>query len=147
MGAGGPRAVEARGVRGRATFHPAFAYEALWSAATVALLLVLERGGVLSRGRLRAAYAVAYGTGWFLLELIRTDTTFRLVGVSRNGWIALALLVAGTAGLIASRRRPHAAAQTTQRPFSAAPVRAPEEVTLDVLSRQPACARRLLTVS
>lgn len=53
-------------------------------------------------------YLVAYGTGRFALELIRTDTTFRLLGISRNGWIAAALLIGGIVALVASRTRPAA---------------------------------------
>ena len=44
-----------------ATFHPAFFYEALWSLATVGVLLWLERRGVLRRGQLFLGYLVAYG--------------------------------------------------------------------------------------
>ena len=88
-----------------ATFHPAFLYEALWSLATVGVLLMLERHGILGRGRLLFGYLVAYGTGRFVLELIRTDTTFRLLGISRNGWIAAALMIGGTVALLATRTR------------------------------------------
>jgi hypothetical protein len=31
----------------------------------------------------------------FLLELIRTDTTFRFLGLSRNGWVALGAVLLG----------------------------------------------------
>ena len=87
------------------TFHPAFFYEALWSLATVAVLLLLERRGVLRRGQLFLGYLVAYGVGRFALELLRTDTTFRVLGVSRNGWVAVALVVGGIAGLAYLHRR------------------------------------------
>jgi prolipoprotein diacylglyceryltransferase len=88
-----------------ATFHPAFFYEALWSLATVGVLLWLDRRGVLRRGELFLGYLVAYGLGRFALELQGTDTTFRLLGLSRNGWVALVLLVGGTAGLVHLHRR------------------------------------------
>lgn len=88
-----------------ATFHPAFFYEALWSLATVGVLLWLEGRGLLRRGQLFLGYVVAYGLGRFALELLRTDTTFRLLGISRNGWVALALVFGGTAGLVHLRRR------------------------------------------
>jgi prolipoprotein diacylglyceryl transferase len=87
------------------TFHPAFFYEALWSLATVGVLLWLERRGVLRRGQLFFGYLVAYGFGRFALELLRTDTTFRLLGISRNGWVAFALVLGGTAGLVHLHRR------------------------------------------
>jgi competence protein ComEA len=35
-------------------------------------------------------YFAGYGLMRFMLELIRTDTTFRFLGLSRNGWVALA---------------------------------------------------------
>lgn len=87
------------------TFHPAFFYEALWSSVTVAVLLLLERRGVLRRGQLFLGYLVAYGLGRFALELLRTDTTFRLLGISRNGWVAAALVLGGIAGLVHVHRR------------------------------------------
>lgn len=91
------------------TFHPAFFYESLWSLATVGVLLWVARRGLLPRGRLFLAYAAAYGLGRFGLEQIRTDTTFRLLGLSRNAWIALIVAsVAVVALLIARRRDRHA---------------------------------------
>lgn len=89
------------------TFHPAFFYEALWSLATVGLVLWLERRGVLRRGQLLLAYLTAYGVGRFLLEQLRTDTTYRLFGLSRNGWVALGLaLGCGVALALTLRRTP-----------------------------------------
>ena len=102
-----------------ATFHPAFFYEALWSLATVAVLLLLERYGLLRRGQLFLGYLIAYGVGRFVLELIRTDTTFRLLGVSRNGWVALALVVGGTVGLAYRRYHRPAGGSDALRPTPA----------------------------
>jgi prolipoprotein diacylglyceryltransferase len=80
---------------------------------------VLEGRGVLRSGQLFLGYLVAYGLGRFALELLRTDTTFRLLGLSRNGWVAVVLMLGGTAGLVylhrrAGRDRDHA----TPRPRS-----------------------------
>lgn len=87
------------------TFHPTFLYESLWNAAVVIpLLLWIERRFRLPTGGLFLTYAMLYGVGRFTLELIRTDTTFRLLGLSRNGWVAL-LIVAGAATLLAMRMR------------------------------------------
>lgn len=36
-----------------------------------------------------------YGFIRFMMELLRTDTTFRLLGVSRNGWISIAVVLGG----------------------------------------------------
>jgi prolipoprotein diacylglyceryltransferase len=41
----------------------------------------------------------------FLLELIRTDTTFRFIGLSRNGWVSIAVMIVGVV-IIAWRRQP-----------------------------------------
>jgi prolipoprotein diacylglyceryl transferase len=74
-----------------ATFHPTFLYESLWNLAVVAILLWIERRGRLRPGSLIGVYLVLYGIGRFLLELIRTDTTFRVLGLSRNAWVAIAV--------------------------------------------------------
>ena len=88
-----------------ATFHPTFLYESLWNIALVVpVLLWVERRFDLPRGGLFFAYAALYGIGRFSLELIRTDTTFRLLGLSRNGWVSL-LIVAGAVLALALRRR------------------------------------------
>lgn len=89
-----------------ATFHPTFLYESLWNLAVVIpLLLWLDRRGRLPTGGLFMVYAAMYGVGRFGLELIRTDTTFRLLGISRNGWVSI-LVVGGALGaLVALRRR------------------------------------------
>lgn len=79
-----------------ATFHPTFLYESLWNLAVVVpVLLWLDRRKLLPPGGLFLAYAVLYAAARFGLELIRTDTTFRLLGLSRNAWVALIVVVAG----------------------------------------------------
>jgi prolipoprotein diacylglyceryl transferase len=83
-----------------ATFHPTFAYEILWSVATIVALLWIDRRGFLKRrGSLMFVYLAAYGTIRFLLELIRTDTTFRFWGLSRNGWVSALAVVGALVGL------------------------------------------------
>jgi len=92
-----------------ATFHPTFLYESLWNLAVVAILLRVSATRRLRPGSLSLLYLVLYGTGRFGLELLRTDTTFRLLGLSRNGWISLALVVGGSVWLwLRERRRPAA---------------------------------------
>ncbi len=79
-----------------ATFHPTFLYESLWNVLIlVPIILWLERRQKLRRGASIALYMVVYGVIRFLTELIRTDTTFRLLGLSRNGWVALGAVVGG----------------------------------------------------
>ena len=87
------------------TFHPTFLYESLWNMAfLVPLVIWLERRGKLARGSSIGLYMVLYGTIRYLTELVRTDTTFRLLGVSRNGWVAFFVVLAGAA-LIVWRQR------------------------------------------
>lgn len=86
------------------TFHPTFLYESLWSLLVVALLLLAEHRLRPAKGNLFVAYVGLYGLGRFLLELLRTDTTWRFLGVSRNGWVA-ALTVAGAVAVGIARRR------------------------------------------
>ena len=87
-----------------ATFHPTFLYESLYNLVVVAVLLRIDRRGRLKPGNLMLAYGILYGIGRFLLELIRTDTTFRLLGLSRNALVAIAVVV-GSALVLRHRQR------------------------------------------
>jgi prolipoprotein diacylglyceryl transferase len=78
-----------------ATFHPTFLYESLWNIGVVLFLLWVERRLKMRHGRLFTVYMMLYGVMRFLLELLRTDTTFRFLGLSRNGWVALGVTIAG----------------------------------------------------
>jgi prolipoprotein diacylglyceryl transferase len=87
------------------TFHPTFLYESLWNLAVVVpALLWVERRFRLPPGGLFFIYAGMYGVGRFALELIRTDTSFRLLGLSRNGWVSV-LVVIGAVIALTMRRR------------------------------------------
>ena len=88
-----------------ATFHPTFLYESLWNVALAGTLLLVERRRSLRRGNLFALYAAGYGVVRFLLELIRTDTTFRFLGLSRNGWVSLLVVIGATAVVVVRERR------------------------------------------
>jgi prolipoprotein diacylglyceryl transferase len=77
------------------TFHPTFLYESLWNLLLCALIIWLDKRVPALRGRLIGVYLVGYAMMRFLLELIRTDTTFRLLGISRNGWVSLGAVVLG----------------------------------------------------
>ena len=52
--------------------HPTFLYESLWCFLTLALLLFFRRR-IHFDGELLLIYAVAYGTGRFFIERLRTD--------------------------------------------------------------------------
>jgi prolipoprotein diacylglyceryl transferase len=88
------------------TFHPTFLYEGLWNLViTVGLILLLERRGKLYKGAAFPLYLILYGTGRFLMELLRTDTTFRVFGVSRNGWVSVLAIVVGVIAFVWMQRR------------------------------------------
>jgi prolipoprotein diacylglyceryl transferase len=88
------------------TFHPTFLYEAAWNVlVTVPVILLLERRGKLAKGARFPVYMIVYGTIRFLTELLRTDTTFRLLGISRNGYVSIVAVVAGAVLLFRAQRR------------------------------------------
>ncbi len=92
------RIADAAGYPGYTTFHPTFLYEALWNLfITAGVILWLERRGKLFKGASIAVYLMLYGVGRFLMELMRTDTTFRFLGLSRNGWVSAGAVLVGAA--------------------------------------------------
>jgi prolipoprotein diacylglyceryl transferase len=88
-----------------ATFHPTFLYESLWNLGLVGVLLWLDRRGTLRRGSLMFVYLIGYGVGRAWTEALRIDTFERYLGLSRNNWIAIAIVLVGIAGLIWWERR------------------------------------------
>jgi prolipoprotein diacylglyceryl transferase len=87
------------------TFHPTFLYESIGNAILVVALLALERTGRLRRGSLLWVYAIGYGLLRAVVESLRVDTDARYLGLSRNNWIAIAIVLVGTAGLLWWQRR------------------------------------------
>ncbi len=91
-----PNIATAAGYPGFTTFHPTFLYESLWNVIlTAGVILWLEYRGKLAKGASVALYLIIYGTGRFVMELMRTDTTFRFLGLSRNGWLSALAVVFG----------------------------------------------------
>ena len=88
-----------------ATFHPTFLYESIWDLVIVGVLLWLSARRRLRTGSIVLAYLAMYAFGRFLLELIRTDTTFRLFGLSRNAYVSLAVMLGAGAWLYLRERR------------------------------------------
>ncbi len=88
------------------TFHPTFLYESIWNLALSAFIIWLDRRYPALHGKLIGVYLLGYGAMRFALELIRTDTTFRILGLSRNGWVSLGVMLGGIVILICPRRAP-----------------------------------------
>jgi prolipoprotein diacylglyceryl transferase len=99
-----------------ATFHPTFLYESLYNLAVVAVLIRVGATRRLRPGSLSLLYLVLYGAGRFLLELLRTDTTFRLFGLSRNAYVSLAVVVGGSVWLFLRERGGRSAAEPRPQP-------------------------------
>ncbi len=99
------------------TFHPTFLYEALWNVfITVPVILYAERRFDLRKGASFPIYMIVYGTVRFLTELLRTDTTFRLLGISRNGYVSIGAILGGAVllYLIQTRGTPREPAATVE---------------------------------
>ena len=92
---------------GATTFHPTFLYESLWNVGLVAVILWVERAGWLRRrGSLMFVYLIGYGIGRGWVEALRVDTVERYLGLSRNNWIAIGIVLLGIVGLVIWERRP-----------------------------------------
>lgn len=84
---------------GAETFHPTFLYESLWNVGLALFIIWVGRRFPSMRGKLVGVYFLGYGLMRFLLELIRTDTTFRFLGLSRNAWVSVGVMLLGAAVL------------------------------------------------
>jgi prolipoprotein diacylglyceryltransferase len=65
----------------------------------------MEKRFTLKRGSLLLCYFISYGTIRFGLELLRTDTSFRLFGLSRNGWVSMLVTLSAVAFLVWREKR------------------------------------------
>lgn len=80
------------------TVHPTFLYESLLNLILAGVILLVDRRRDLARGSLAFVYLAGYGVIRFGMELLRTDTTWRLLGISRNGYVALLIVAIGVIG-------------------------------------------------
>ena len=89
------------------TFHPTFAYEALWNLALVGFLLWIDKRRVLRPGYLLAVYIAGYALGRLWVELLRIDPASLILGVRVNVWMSIIAFTGAVAVLAFSgRRRP-----------------------------------------
>ncbi|WP_419930519.1 prolipoprotein diacylglyceryl transferase [Candidatus Poriferisodalis sp.] len=89
------------------TFHPTFAYEALWNL-TLAATLVWVIPRVLPRlrtGYLFAMYVLGYTAGRVWIELLRIDTVNELWGLRFNVWTSIVIGLAALAAVLVGLRR------------------------------------------
>lgn len=69
------------------TFHPTFAYEAIWCILVATLLLIFT--GRLKGGQSFALYISLYCVGRFLIEDIRIDSANEFLGLRQNQWVSV----------------------------------------------------------
>lgn len=85
------------------TFHPTFAYEALWCSLVAVLLLTLGKN--LRNGQVFAAYVFAYCIGRFFIELIRIDEASTVAGLRINVWVSLVVGVLAAAYFLRASKK------------------------------------------
>jgi len=101
-----PDKAAAAGFPGVTTFHPTFLYESLWNVLIlVPIILWFERKAKLAKSASFGLYVAGYAFIRFLMELMRTDTTFRFLGLSRNGWVSIAAFLFGVGWVVYAQRR------------------------------------------
>jgi len=86
------------------TFHPAFAYEAIWDVGTAAVLVWADRRWRLGHGRVFALYVVLYCAGRSWIEALRIDPANHILGLRLNLWTSAVGFVGGLAYLVISAR-------------------------------------------
>jgi len=84
-------------------FHPTFLYEGLWNLTLAAVLVRVDRRGVLKPGRLIGLWVCGYGLGRLWVESLRIDHASLLAGVRVNIWVSLVAVVVGGAVAVAGR--------------------------------------------
>ena len=89
-----------------ATFHPTFAYEAMWNLALAAALVLVERHRRLRPGQLFIGYVAGYSVGRLWVEALRVDPASELWGLRINIWTSIVALVVALGVLAASAARP-----------------------------------------
>ncbi|MEM7140550.1 MAG: prolipoprotein diacylglyceryl transferase [Actinomycetota bacterium] len=88
------------------TFHPTFAYEAVWNLGLVLFLIWVGRTKKLVSGALLAVYVVGYLIARLWLETVRVDPATEIGGVRINIWMSvIGIAIAGGWLLLRGRRR------------------------------------------
>ncbi len=88
------------------TFHPTFAYEALWNLALAATLVWVVPKALprLRTGYLFAAYVFGYTAGRLWIELLRIDNATELGGLRINVWTSIVVGLAALAAIFVGLR-------------------------------------------
>ncbi|MEN9380585.1 MAG: hypothetical protein RIR99_419 [Actinomycetota bacterium] len=98
-----PVAYRPADVRSFETFHPTFAYEAIWCTAIAITLLLISRR--LKPGETFALYIFSYCVGRFFIENIRIDAANFYLGLRQNEWVSLGIGVIALVTILRIRRK------------------------------------------
>jgi prolipoprotein diacylglyceryl transferase len=93
-------------------FHPTFLYESIWNVSLAFFIIWLGKRYPQLSGRLIGVYFLGYAFFRFLMELIRTDTTFRFLGLSRNAWVSIGVMILGALILFWKRAKAELSTET-----------------------------------
>ena len=75
----------------------------MWNLTLAAVLVRVDRRGVLKPGRLIGLWVCGYGMGRLWVESLRIDHASLLAGVRVNIWMSLVAIVVGGAVAVAGR--------------------------------------------
>ena len=90
-----PLASRPRGYTEFETFHPTFAYEAIWCLLIATLLIVFTSR--LRHGQTFALYIALYCLGRFFIEGVRIDSANEFFGLRQNEWVSVLIGLAALA--------------------------------------------------
>ena len=83
------------------TFHPTFAYEAIWNLSVAGVTLWADRKFRLGRGKVFALYVALYGFGRIFTEHIRLDYSYEIFGPIRfNEAVAMLICLVGIVAFV-----------------------------------------------
>ena len=98
-----PLASRPRGYTEFETFHPTFAYEAIWCLLIAILLMTFTSR--LQRGQTFALYIALYCGGRFFIEGVRIDSANEFFGLRQNEWVSVVIGLAALAIFVKLRKK------------------------------------------
>jgi prolipoprotein diacylglyceryl transferase len=98
-----PLASRPRGYTEFETFHPTFAYEAIWCLLIAILLMTFTSR--LQRGQTFALYIALYCGGRFFIEGVRIDSANEFFGLRQNEWVSVVIGLAALAIFVKLKKK------------------------------------------
>lgn len=98
-----PSELRPEGFQNFQTFHPTFAYEALWAFLIAGLLIWVTPK--FKSGQLFLLYIALYCLGRFFIEMLRIDTATIIFGMRINLWVSLLIGLGATITIIRISRK------------------------------------------